>query len=413
MRVNVDTLTLTATPIPRTLHFSLMGARDLSIISTPPANRQPVITELHVFNEKIIKDAVEFEVDRGGQVFFVHNRVSDIHDVAGLIRKLCKNVKVCVGHGQMEGEDLEDVMADFIEGKYDVLVATTIIEAGLDISNANTILINQAHNFGLSDLHQMRGRVGRSNKKAFCYLLSPPLSVLTPEARKRLSAIEEFSDLGSGFNVAMRDLDIRGAGNLLGSEQSGFIAEIGYEMYHKILDEAVQELKEDEFSELFKDEKPRPFVSFTTIDTDLELLIPTEYVSSTQERYNLYNELSRVENETELQAFSDQLIDRFGPYPRQVKELLNTMRLQWLAKDIGFEKLMLKNKTLRGFFIANQQSLYYESDQFTKVLNYVQTHQRESRLKEGKNALSITFDSVQNIEQAISILAELVGVEVS
>lgn len=413
MRVNVDTLTLTATPIPRTLHFSLMGARDLSIISTPPPNRQPVITELHVFNEKIIKDAVEFEVDRGGQVFFVHNRVSDIHDIAGLIRKLCKNVKVCVGHGQMEGEDLEDVMADFIEGKYDVLVATTIIEAGLDISNANTILINQAHNFGLSDLHQMRGRVGRSNKKAFCYLLSPPLSVLTPEARKRLSAIEEFSDLGSGFNVAMRDLDIRGAGNLLGSEQSGFIAEIGYEMYHKILDEAVQELKEDEFSDLFKDEKPRPFVSFTTIDTDLELLIPSEYVSSTQERYNLYNELSRVENETELQAFSDQLADRFGPFPRQVKELLNTMRLQWLAKEIGFEKLMLKNKTLRGFFIANQQSLYYESDQFTKVLSYVQTHQRESRLKEGKNALSITFDNVQNIEQAISILTELVGVEVS
>ncbi|MCO4293430.1 transcription-repair coupling factor [Solitalea sp. MAHUQ-68] len=412
LRVNVDTLTLTATPIPRTLHFSLMGARDLSIISTPPPNRQPVITELHVFNEKTIKEAVEFEVERGGQVFFVHNRVSDIHDVAGLIRKLCPGVKVCVGHGQMEGDDLEDVMTEFIEGRFDVLVATTIIEAGLDISNANTILINQAHNFGLSDLHQMRGRVGRSNKKAFCYLLSPPLSVLTPEARKRLSAIEEFSDLGSGFNVAMRDLDIRGAGNLLGSEQSGFIAEIGYEMYHKILDEAIQELKEEEFSDLFKDEKPRPFVNFTTIDTDMELLIPDEYVSSIQERYNLYNELSRVENETQLNAFATQLNDRFGPLPRQVKELLNTMRLQWLAKEIGFEKLMVKSKTLRGFFISNQQSPYFESESFTKVLHYVQTHQRNSRLKEGKNTLSITVDNIQNIQQAIDTLSELAGIEV-
>ncbi|POY35618.1 transcription-repair coupling factor [Solitalea longa] len=412
-RVNVDTLTLTATPIPRTLHFSLMGARDLSIISTPPPNRQPVVTELHVFNEKVIKEAVEFETERGGQVFFVHNRVSDIHDVAGLIRKLCPGVKVCVGHGQMEGDELEDVMSDFIEGRYDVLVATTIIEAGLDISNANTILINQAHNFGLSDLHQMRGRVGRSNKKAFCYLLSPPLSVLTPEARKRLSAIEEFSDLGSGFNVAMRDLDIRGAGNLLGSEQSGFIAEIGYEMYHKILDEAIQELKEEEFSDLFKDEKPRPFVNFTTIDTDMELLIPDEYVSSIQERYNLYNELSRIENETQLNAFATQLNDRFGPLPRQVKELLNTMRLQWLAKEIGFEKLMVKNKTLRGFFISNQQSPYFESESFTKVLHYVQTHQRNSRLKEGKNTLSITVDNIQHIQQAIDTLNELAGIEVA
>ncbi|UKJ09387.1 transcription-repair coupling factor [Solitalea lacus] len=412
-RVNVDTLTLTATPIPRTLHFSLMGARDLSIISTPPPNRQPVITELHVFNEKIIKDAVEFEVDRGGQIFFVHNRVSDIHDVAGLIKRLCPGVKVCVGHGQMEGDELEDVMSDFIEGKFDVLVATTIIEAGLDISNANTIFINQAHNFGLSDLHQMRGRVGRSNKKAFCYLLSPPLSVLTAEARKRLSAIEEFSDLGSGFNVAMRDLDIRGAGNLLGSEQSGFIAEIGYEMYHKILDEAIQELKEEEFSDLFKDEKPRPFVNFTTIDTDLELLIPDEYVSSVQERYNLYNELSRVEDESQLKTFATQLHDRFGALPRQVKELLNTMRLQWLAKEIGFEKLMIKNKSLRGFFISNQQSPYFESDRFTMVLNYVQANQRNSRLKEGKNTLSLTVDNVLNIEQAIEILNRLAGIEIT
>ncbi|SMO39423.1 transcription-repair coupling factor [Solitalea koreensis] len=407
MRVNVDTLTLTATPIPRTLHFSLMGARDLSIISTPPPNRQPVVTELHVFNEKIIKEAIEYEVDRGGQVFFIHNRVKDILEIAGLIRKLCKDVKVTVAHGQMEGDELEDRMSEFVEGKFDVLVATTIIEAGLDISNANTILINQAHNFGLSDLHQMRGRVGRSNKKAFCYLLSPPLSVLTPEARKRLSAIEEFSDLGSGFNVAMRDLDIRGAGNLLGAEQSGFVAEIGYEMYHKILDEAIQELKEEEFSELFKDEKPRPFITYTQIDTDLEILIPDEYVSSTAERYNLYTELSKLNNETQLEAFAKQLVDRFGPMPKQVKELLNTMRLQWLAKEIGFEKLSLKSNTLRGSFISNQQSLYYESVHFTKVLNYVQTHQRNCRMKEGKQSLALIIDNVQSITHAIETLSEI------
>jgi transcription-repair coupling factor (superfamily II helicase) len=312
MRANVDSLTLTATPIPRTLHFSLMGARDLSIISTPPPNRQPVQTELHVFNETLIKEAVSFEIDRGGQIFFIHNRVADLPQLGMLIRKLVPGAKVGIAHGQLEGDELEDVMLKFINHEYDVLIATTIIEAGLDIPNANTIIINQAHMFGLSDLHQMRGRVGRSNKKAFCYLLSPPLSTLTSEAYKRLSAIEEFSELGSGFNVAMRDLDIRGSGNLLGAEQSGFIAEIGFEMYNKILDEAVQELKDDEFGDLFADEENRKYVSFTQIDTDLEVMIPDEYVTNVSERYNLYNDISKLKDEGHLKKFEQELLDRFG-----------------------------------------------------------------------------------------------------
>ncbi len=409
LRVNIDTLTLTATPIPRTLHFSLMGARDLSIISTPPPNRQPVTTELHVFNEKLIKEAIEYEVDRGGQVFFVHNRVKDIFEVAGLVKKLCPDVRVCIGHGQMEGDALEDVMQDFIEHKYDVLVATTIIESGLDISNANTIFINQAQNFGLSDLHQMRGRVGRSNTKSFCYLLSPPLSTLTPEARKRLSAIEEFSDLGSGFNIAMRDLDIRGAGNLLGAEQSGFIAEIGFEMYHKILDEAIQELKEEEFSDIFADDKEntRPFVHFTQVDTDLEMLIPDEYVSNITERYNLYTELSKVENEEELQLFAQKLIDRFGPLPKQVMILLSVMRMQWKGKAVGFEKISFKNRVLRGSFVANQQSKYFETPQFMHILRYVQQHPRSAKMKEGKNALTVSFSDIYSVDDAVKVLDEL------
>ncbi|MCJ8211732.1 transcription-repair coupling factor [Mucilaginibacter sp. RS28] len=409
MRVNVDTLTLTATPIPRTLHFSLMGARDLSIISTPPPNRQPVVTELHVFNEKLIKEAVEYEIDRGGQIFFIHNRVADLAQLGGLIRKLVPKARIGIAHGQLEGDDLEDVMMKFVDAEYDVLVATTIIEAGLDIPNANTIIINHAHMFGLSDLHQMRGRVGRSNKKAFCYLLSPPLSTLTPEARKRLSAIEEFSDLGSGFNVAMRDLDIRGSGNLLGAEQSGFIAEIGFEMYHKILDEAIQELKDEEFKDVFQDEKPRPYISFTQIDTDLEILIPDEYVTSVAERYNLYTEISKLENETELIAFEKQLSDRFGPIPPQVNDLLNTIRLQWLGKAIGFEKISLKKNVLRGYFISNQQSPYFETDAFKQVLQFVQRNPRRVNLKEVKNTLRIGIEGIQSIEQALDILSEMTG----
>ncbi len=412
MRANVDTMTLTATPIPRTLHFSLMGARDLSIISTPPPNRQPVVTELHVFNDKLIKEAVEYEIDRGGQVFFIHNRVADLPQLGGMIRKLVPKARIGIAHGQLEGDDLEDVMLKFVSNEYDVLVATTIIEAGLDIPNANTIIINHAHMFGLSDLHQMRGRVGRSNKKAFCYLLSPPLSTLTSEARKRLSAIEEFSDLGSGFNVAMRDLDIRGSGNLLGAEQSGFIAEIGFEMYHKILDEALQELKDDEFKDLFQDEKPRPFISFTQIDTDLEILIPDEYVTSLTERYNLYTELTKLNNETELQAFEQQLADRFGPIPPQVNDLLNTIRLQWLGKQIGFEKISLKKQVLRGYFLSNQQSPYFETEAFKEVLRFVQTYPRRANLKEVKNTLRISLEGVQTIDQAVDLLGEMAGVVV-
>ncbi|OKS88985.1 transcription-repair coupling factor [Mucilaginibacter polytrichastri] len=413
MRVNVDTLTLTATPIPRTLHFSLMGARDLSIISTPPPNRQPVVTELHVFNDKLIKEAVEYEIDRGGQIFFIHNRVADLTQLGGMIRKLVPKARIGIAHGQLEGDDLEDVMLKFVSHEYDVLVATTIIEAGLDIPNANTIIINHAHMFGLSDLHQMRGRVGRSNKKAFCYLLSPPLSTLTSEARKRLSAIEEFSELGSGFNVAMRDLDIRGSGNLLGAEQSGFIAEIGFEMYHKILDEAIQELKDDEFKDLFQDEKPRPFISFTQIDTDLEILIPDEYVTNIAERYNLYTEISKLENEVQLRAFEQQLTDRFGPVPPQVNDLLNTVRLQWLGKAIGFEKISLKKNVLRGYFISNQQSPYFETEAFRQVLNYVQYNPRRVNMKEVKNTLRISVEGISTIERAVELLGEMTGEIVS
>lgn len=404
LRVNVDTLTLTATPIPRTLHFSLMGARDLSIMSTPPPNRQAVNTELHVFNDKLIQDAVQFELDRGGQVFFIHNRVSDLMQLGGLIQRLVPKARVGIAHGQLDGDALEDVMLSFINGEKDVLVATTIIEAGLDIPNANTIIINHAHMFGLSDLHQMRGRVGRSNKKAFCYLLSPPLSTLTNESRKRLSAIEEFSDLGSGFNIAMRDLDIRGSGNLLGAEQSGFIAEIGFDMYHKILDEAIQELKDDEFKTLFKDEAPRPFVSFTQVDTDLEMFIPDGYVTNITERYNLYTELSKIESETELAAFRKGLIDRFGPLPNSVDTMFSVLKLQWVGKKLGFEKLSYKKNVLRGYFISNKQSPYFDSDQFNKILLFAQNHPRICNLKEVKNTLRIAFDHVNTVEEAIQLL---------
>ena len=409
LRVNVDTLTLTATPIPRTLHFSLMGARDLSIISTPPPNRQPVTTELHVFNEKLIHDAIEFEIGRGGQVFFIHNRVQDLPQLGGMIQRLIPNARIGIAHGQLDGDALEDVMLKFVNGEADVLVATTIIEAGLDIPNANTIIINHAHMFGLSDLHQMRGRVGRSNTKAFCYLLSPPLSTLTNEARKRLSAIEEFSDLGSGFNVAMRDLDIRGSGNLLGAEQSGFIAEIGFEMYHKILDEAIQELKDEEFKDLFNDEKPRPFISFTQVDTDLEVLIPDDYVTNITERYNLYTDLSKLEIDAELEEFSRQLVDRFGPIPPQVKELLNTLKLQWLGKAIGFEKLSLKKNTLKGYFVADKQSAYFESEQFGRLLQFVQAHAGRCNLKEVKNTLRLAIEYVTSLDEAIELLGDIVN----
>ena len=406
-RANVDTLTLTATPIPRTLHFSLMGARDLSIINTPPPNRQPVNTELHVFNEKLIQEAIEYEIDRGGQVFFIHNRVQDIMHMAGLIQKLCPSARIGVGHGQLEGDQLEDVMLKFMSHEFDVLIATTIIESGLDISNANTMIINNAHYFGLSDLHQMRGRVGRSNKKAFCYLLSPPLSVITPEARKRLSAIEEFSDLGSGFNVAMRDLDIRGAGNLLGSEQSGFIAEIGFELYHKILDEAIQELKDAEFKDLFAEEVARPHVSFCQLDTDLALLIPDEYVNAIAEILNLYTELNKITNEVDLLSFEKNMIDRFGPIPLQVAELLNAIRLQWIAVSLCFEKITLKKNVLRGYFPANPSSGFYESAKFQAIISYVQHNPYGIKLKENKSVLILQLDQIHSLSAAINTLEKI------
>lgn len=404
LRVNVDTLTLTATPIPRTLHFSLMGARDLSIMSTPPPNRQGVNTELHVFNDKLIQESIQFELDRGGQVFFIHNRVNDLQQLGGLIQTLVPNARIGIAHGQLDGDALEDVMLAFINGEKDVLVATTIIEAGLDIPNANTIIINQAHMFGLSDLHQMRGRVGRSNKKAFCYLLTLPLATLTTEARKRLSAIEEFSDLGSGFNIAMRDLDIRGSGNLLGGEQSGFIAEIGFEMYNKILDEAIQELKDDEFKDLFKDQPEKPFVNFTQVDTDLELHFPDDYITSITERYNLYTELSKLEHEKDLLAFEQQLRDRFGPIPQQVIDMVKVLRLQWIAKKLGFEKVSFKKNILRGYFLTDKQSKYFDSEVFNKILAFAQMHPRLCNLKEVKNTLRISFDNINSIDEAVEML---------
>lgn len=400
-KANVDTLTLTATPIPRTLQFSLMGARDLSVINTPPPNRHPVQTEICTFDEELIRDAISYEVSRGGQVYFVHNRIENIQEVAGLIQRLCPNAKVGIGHGQMEGKKLEQLMLSFMEGEFDVLVATTIIESGLDIPNANTIIINNANNFGLSDLHQMRGRVGRSNKKAFCYLIAPPTYSLTADARKRLDALEQFSELGSGFNIAMRDLDIRGAGDLLGAEQSGFIGDIGFDMYQKILNEAIQELKEEEFKELYKEEQPKGFISDCQLDTDLEILIPEEYVSSISERLSLYNELNELESEEELSQFEAQLTDRFGTPPQQIKELINSLRLRWLGKQIGFPRLSLKNERLTAYF-PPQDSDYFQSEAFGKVLEYLKQNHRHCEMKEVKGKLIFRIPNISSVEDAIA-----------
>ena len=412
MRVNVDALTLTATPIPRTLHFSLMGARDLSIIATPPPNRQPVTTELHTFNEIIIRDAISFELRRGGQVFFVHNRVRDIEQVANIVLKLVPDARVGVAHGQMEGARLEKVMLKFIAGEYDILVSTNIIESGLDIPNANTIIINQAHMFGLSDLHQMRGRVGRSNKKAFCYLLTPPAIGLTSDARKRLSTLEEFSDLGDGFKVAMRDLDIRGAGNLLGAEQTGFISDLGFDAYHKILDESIQELKETEFKELFASEleaSTQVLVQDCSVETDLEILIPEDYVANISERLNLYSKLDNIENEAALQKFIAGMIDRFGPLPDSVKDLTETVRLRWLAQNLGFEKLMLKNENLKGYLVPSDNEAYYKSPVFGKILSYVQKHPKKCRLREHKKRLILTVNEILSVKEGIEMLSAMNG----
>lgn len=415
-KTNLDTLTLTATPIPRTLQFSLMGARDLSAISTPPPNRYPVQTELFNFNEEVIRDAVSYELNRGGQVFFVHNKVQNIMDIAGIIQRLVPDARIAIGHGQMDGDKLEDVMLGFMEGDYDVLVATTIIESGLDISNANTIIINDAQNFGLSDLHQMRGRVGRSNKKAFCYLLAPSQLLLTTEARKRLKAIVDFSDLGSGFQIAMRDLDIRGAGNLLGGEQSGFINDMGFDTYMKILNEAVEELKEEDWYKNTVGESAekqdtsifsRQFVKETVVDTDLQLLIPEGYVDSLTERLLQYRELDNITKEEDLTTFEKNLRDRFGPLPAEAIELINVVRMRWKAMRLGFEKLTLKNKKMLAYFLNKQESDYFSSPMFQAALMFAQKHPHRCVIKEQNKKLYLTIEDVESVQQSTEVLNQI------
>ncbi len=414
IKANVDTLTLTATPIPRTLQFSLMGARDLSIINTPPPNRMPIVTELYGYNDDIIKEGIEYEVSRNGQVFFIHNRVENIKQIEAHINRICPNVKTAIVHGQMDGPHVENVMYDFIQGDYDVLLATTIIESGLDIPNANTIFINDAHHFGLSELHQLRGRVGRSNKKAFCYLLAPPLTTLTHEARRRLKAIEEFSELGSGFNIAMQDLDIRGSGNLLGGEQSGFIADVGFETYQRILNEAMLELRESDFKEPdIKDEKPslpvkqekiRAYVTDFQIDTDLEIMFPDEYISNISERIRLYKELNEIDSEESLIAFETKLKDRFGPIPPPAEALLDIVRIKWIAIKIGVEKILLKNNLLIANFVSDPNSRFYRSAIFISIMNYVNKKSHRMNMKQKATRLSLTITDVKTVKGAINVL---------
>lgn len=406
IKANVDTLTLTATPIPRTLQFSLMAARDLSTITTPPPNRYPIDTQVIRFNEEMIRDAVSYEVQRGGQVFFIHNRIENIKEVAGMIQRLVPDAKVAVGHGQMEGKELEKLMLQFMDGAFDVLVSTTIIESGLDVPNANTILINSANNFGISDLHQMRGRVGRSNKKAFCYFITPPFSAMTDDARKRIQALVQFSDLGSGIQIAMKDLEIRGAGDLLGGEQSGFINEIGFDTYQKILNEAIEELKQNEFKDLYKeDEANKVYLSDTQIDTDFSLLFPDDYINSISERLSLYTELNKLKTEEELVTFEKQLVDRFGELPTQAVDLLNSVRLKWISTKVGLEKIVLKNNRMIGYFISDQQSDFYQSPTFHKVLQFVQQNPTEIKMKEKQTRnglrLLLTFEEITTVEDAL------------
>lgn len=411
LKVNVDTLTLTATPIPRTLQFSLMAARDLSIIRTPPPNRQPIHTERRVFSEELVRDAIYYEINRGGQVFFVHNRIKSLPEITALIKRICPDVDVAMAHGQMESDQLEETLLDFIHKKHDVLVCTNIIETGLDIPNANTIIINHANQFGLSDLHQLRGRVGRSNKKAFCYLFAPPLSALTQEARKRLQTIEEYSDLGSGFDIAMRDLDIRGAGNLLGAEQSGFISDIGYETYQKILEEAIQELKESDFKDLFREqmERDRKFVQDVQIDSDVEMLIPDEYVSSIDERLRLYTAIDHIDTEEGIRQFITELTDRFGAVPAVVEELFEGLRLRWVAKSLGFDRITLRGFVLRCYFHKNAQSAYYESEIFGKLMRILGTQGRvlDIQLKQSSTRLLLIKEKMKSMKAARAFLESL------
>ena len=413
IKENVDTLTLTATPIPRTLQFSLMAARDLSVISTPPPNRHPIDTQVIRFSEEIIRDAITYEISRGGQVFFIHNRIENIKEVAGLLQRLVPDANIGIGHGQMEGKKLESLMLGFMNNEFDVLVSTTIVESGLDVTNANTIFINNANNFGLSDLHQMRGRVGRSNKKAFCYFITPPYHMMTDDARKRIEALELFSDLGSGINIAMKDLEIRGAGDLLGGEQSGFINDIGFDTYQKILSEAIEELKENEFKELYTTEenKPKEFIKEVQIDTDFEILFPDNYINSITERLNLYNELSTLKTDEELQQYEQRLIDRFGELPIQAVDLLDSVRLKWFAKQLGLEKIVLKQKRMIGYFISNQQSEFYQTKAFTSVLTYVQQNATTSVIKEKQTKIGlrllITFIKIDSVETALKRLKKV------
>lgn len=411
IKENVDVLTLTATPIPRTLQFSLMAARDLSVINTAPPNRYPIESQVIRFNEETVRDAISYEIERGGQVFFIHNRIENIKEVAGMIQRLVPDAKVGIGHGQMDGKKLETLMLGFMNGEFDVLVSTTIVESGLDVTNANTIFINNANNFGLSDLHQMRGRVGRGNKKAFCYFITPPYEVMTTDARKRIEALEQFTDLGSGFNIAMKDLEIRGAGDLLGGEQSGFINEIGFETYQKILAEAIEELKENEFKELY-DEVDGPhekvYVKETQIDSDFELLFPDDYINNITERLTLYTDLNQVDDEEGLQNFEKQLIDRFGELPLQAEDLLNSVRIKWIANGIGLEKIVMKQGKMIGYFISDQQSDFYQSENFTRILQYVQSNHQKCRIKEKQTRnglrLLLTFDGITSVDKALQAM---------
>lgn len=407
LKVNIDTLTLSATPIPRTLQFSLMGARDLSIISTPPPNRHPILTEVYTFNEDLIKEAIEYELNRNGQVYIINNRVQNLPEIEAMVHRCVPGVRTVIGHGQLPGQELEKRIIDFMDYAYDVIICTTIVENGIDIPNANTIIVNNAQTFGLSELHQLRGRVGRSNKNALCYLLAPPLNTLTQDARRRLKAIENFSELGSGFNIAMQDLDIRGAGNLLGSEQSGFIADLGYETYQKILEEAVQELKADEFSDLYADEKTKSkdgnfyYVSDCTVETDMELMFPDNYIPGAAERINLYREMDNLETEEEIKNYSAKLEDRFGPVPRIVKDLLNIVRMRRFAKRSGIERIIIKNSRMICYFVSNPESAFYKSSAFDNIINYTQNNLRNTVLKERNGKRSLIIKNIENIETAL------------
>ena len=418
LKANVDTLTMTATPIPRTLQFSLMGARDLSSITTPPPNRYPVQTEVERFNPDIIREAINFEMSRNGQVFFINNRIQNIYEMEALVKREVPDARIAVGHGQMEPEKLEKIILDFVNYEYDVLIATSIVESGIDVPNANTIIINNAQQFGLSDLHQLRGRVGRSNRKAFCYLLSPPLSSLTQEARRRLQAIENFSELGSGIHIAMQDLDIRGAGNMLGAEQSGFIADLGYETYQKILEEAVDELKAEEFADLYSNAtENRPdtgseYVRETYIESDLELMFPPAYIPNDSERVSLYRELDKMEEERDILAFTERLKDRFGKVPKEGKELIRVVRLRRMAKMLGMEKVILKKGQMSIFLVTNPESPYYESEAFDKLLGFIQKHPRECTLREQNGKRSIVIKNVPTVEVACNYLDEIGKVQI-